>query len=140
MEKFKKQFLITVYLLLVANIVFAQGGGLVPCNGPDCTLCDFLQLINNVINFLIKVGLALTGALVAWGAFVIMTSGAQGVVEGKADKGGGGLTRGKEILTTAIKGAVIMLVAWLLIGTVLQVFSGSPNKFPWNKIQCSSTK
>lgn len=126
MEKFKKIAPIFIYLLLFANNAFAQG--LVPCNGPDCTLCDVLVLANNVITLLIKIGLSLAGLFFAYGAFVIMTAGAGG-----SEKQ---MSEGRSMLWTVVIGVSIMLVAWLLIGTLLRIITGSPSVFPWNEIQC----
>jgi hypothetical protein len=103
-------------------------GGLVPCTGLDCSLCDILVLIKNIINFLMGAIFALAGGFVVWGAIEIMTSGGD---EGKVSSG-----RGR--ITTAIYGIAFALGAWLFIGTLLQVLTNSPSVLPWNSIQCSS--
>ena len=105
-----------------------DAGGLVPCTGLDCTLCDLLTLIKNIINFLIAASFALAGGFVVWGGIEIMIAGGD---EKKVSSG-----RGR--ITTAVIGVAIALGSWLFIGTLLQVLTNSPSALPWNKIQCSS--
>ncbi len=76
---------------------------------------------------MIEIAFAFSGLFIAWGAFVIMTAG------GSEEK----VKKGKEIMTTAITGLVIMLSARLIIGTVLQVLTGSATKIPWTTIKCT---
>ena len=104
-------------------------GGLVTCNGLDCSLCDLLTLIKNVINFLLGLIFALAAAFVVWGAIEIMTSGGD---ESKVSNG-----RGR--MWTAVMGIAISLGAWLFIGTLLQVLTNSPSVLPWNSINCTSS-
>jgi len=99
---------------------------LVPCSGPDCSLCDIFVLIKNLINLFVELTFALAGVFIVWGAIEIMVAGGD---EAK-------VKAGREKVTTAIYGIVIVLIAWLFIGTVLQILTGSSSVLPWNKIQC----
>lgn len=129
-KKLKNYLLLSIFYLLFTsnNIVFAQG--LVPaCEGINCTLCDFLVLIKNLINLMLQWGVILAGLFFAWGAFVIMTAG------GSEEK----VTEGRKIMTTVAIGILIAFTAWLILGTLIQVITGSPSKLPWNQIQCSAT-
>lgn len=103
-------------------------GGLVPCDGFDCTICDIFTLIKNLINLFTELVFAFAGGFIVWGAIEIMVAGGD---EKKVSSG-----RGR--ITVAIFGVVIALSAWMLIGTALQVFTGSSSYLPWNKIECSS--
>jgi hypothetical protein len=103
-------------------------GGLVPCDGFDCTICDIFTLIKNLINLFTELVFAFAGGFIVWGAIEIMVAGGD---EKKVSSG-----RGR--ITVAISGIVIALSAWMLIGTALQVFTGSSSYLPWNKIECSS--
>ncbi|MDE2001642.1 MAG: hypothetical protein KGI60_03725 [Patescibacteria group bacterium] len=128
MTKLQKIYSAVGYSFILANITFAQG--LVPCGNPGqaaCTLCDALQLVKNLINFMLQAGFALVGLFIAWGAFVIMTAG------GSEER----VKEGRKIMTTAVTGLVIMLTAWLVLGTIIQILTGSPSKLPWNTIQCT---
>ena len=107
-----------------------NSGGLVQCGNPGqpaCNICSLLALIQILINYAIDLAFAFAGLFIAWGAFVIMTAG------GSEEK----VKKGKEVMTTAIVGLVIMLSAWLILGTVLQVLTGSATKLPWTSITCT---
>ena len=133
MKKYLKKatlILIVGFLLftLSNNIVLAQG--LVKCGNPGqpaCNLCSLLELVKTLINYAITLAFAFTGLFITWGAFVIMTAG------GGSER----VQEGKKIVTTAVIGLVIMLSAWLILGTVVQILTGSPSKLPWTQIQCT---
>ena len=116
--------------LIVSNVAFAQ---IVPCGNPGqpaCqSVCQILVLANNIVAIAWKIGLALAGLFFAYGAFVIMTAG----VAGSENQ----MSEGRKMLWTVVQGLAIMFIAWLLIGTLLRVITGSPSVFPWNEIQCS---
>ncbi len=123
-----KAILIVALLLLAANFTSAQG--LVQCGNPGqpaCNLCSFLELVKTLINFAIQISFAFAGLFITWGAFVIMTAG--GSEERVKD--------GRKMVTTAVIGMVIMLSSWLILGTVIQVLTGSPSKLPWTEIKCT---
>ena len=114
--------------LLILNIASAQG--LVQCGNPGqpaCNLCSFLELVKTLINFAIQITFAFAGLFITIGAFVIMTAG------GSETR----VSEGKKMMTTAIIGMVIMLTAWLILGTVIQILTGSPSKLPWTEIKCT---
>jgi hypothetical protein len=46
---------------------------------------------------------------------------------------------GRQKILNAVIGFAIALAAWLVIGTILQMLSGSIN-FPWNSITCTIIK
>ncbi len=131
MNKFIRLYgLIALYVLLLAGNVALAQGGLVTCGNPgqaDCNICSFLELVKGLIDFAIKLAFALAGLFITWGAFVTMTAG------GSEER----VKQGREILTTAIIGLVIMLSAWLILGTVIQVLTGSSSKLPWTEIKCT---
>ncbi len=102
--------------------------GLVPCQGADCTLCDFLKFLQNLITYFTELIFALAGGFIVWGAVEIMTSG------GSEER----VKEGKNRVTIAITGIAIALAAWLFIGTVFQLLTNSSSKIPWNEIECSS--
>ncbi|TSC96488.1 MAG: Uncharacterized protein Athens071426_99 [Parcubacteria group bacterium Athens0714_26] len=118
-----------IFLILAANFSLVFGAGLVPCgdSGDNCTVCDFFVLVKNIINWMINVSFALAGGFIAWGAFDIMIAG------GDEKK----MTAGREKITTAVIGLAIVLGAWLIVGTVMQILSGSPSVLPWSTIQCN---
>lgn len=122
-------FSIALLAILFANTAFAAP--LVPCGSPGqpaCNFCHLLQLGQNLINLAIELSFTFAGLFIAWGSFVIMTAG------GSKER----MTQGRNTLTTAITGLVIVLTAWMVIGLALQVFTGSKSKLPWTEISCVS--
>ncbi len=127
----KKITFIVLFLLLIAgvNISFALEP-LVQCGNPGqpaCNLCSFLELVKILINFSIQITFAFAGLFITWGAFVIMTAG------GAKER----VSEGKKMMTTAIIGMVVILTAWMVLGTVIQIITGSPSKLPWTEIKCN---
>lgn len=122
-----------VSLLIFLFLPFIVFGGLVPCGGtgqPDCTLCHFLVLAQNIIEFLRNAGLALGALFIAWGGFLLLTSGES--EERRA--------KGKETLRAAIIGIIIILASWIIINTIL-TFAASGGKLKgilenWSVIEC----
>ena len=121
--------------------------GIVPCdtsnNPASCKLCDIFKLAKNITDFFVYAGLAVTSAFIGYGGFMIL---AGSYSEEKT-------RHGKEILTSAITGLLILLVAWLIVDTSVKVLTnipvlgqGSGSGFsggflrgqlgPWNAIQC----
>ncbi|MDO8430199.1 MAG: pilin [bacterium] len=109
--------------------------GLVPCTGfnkntgeLDCTLCSVFELIRRIIDWLVEFILAISVGFIIWAGISMMFSGGDP----------SGLTKAKEMLTTAIYGVALALGGWLIIGTLLGVLTGSDKIMPWNKITCKS--
>ena len=96
------------------------------CSGLDCTFCDLLGLVKNVIDWMIRIGLAVGGLFIAVGAFVIMMAG------GSEQK----ISEGRKMITVALTGIAIMLASWLIVGTFLKVVSGDKSLAPWKTIDC----
>ena len=100
--------LITNFVLFAPMFVFADGGGLgglVPCLGPDCTYEHFLLLIENVIMFLIQLGIAFSAIVFAYAGWLYMTSGGD---EGK-------VKQAHEMLTKVLWGFLFALGAYLIV-------------------------
>ncbi len=82
--------------------------------GNGCGLDDFVKLLRRVINYLTVIVLPLVAAMVVWGGLAIMT--AAGSVER--------ISKGKQIIWTAVIGAAIVLGAWLIINTIYLALTG----------------
>ncbi len=129
MKRFLTQgFLLSTLLLVVPIFVSAD---IVPCDGPDCDTCDFVQLGGNLMSFFVTFSVMFAGLLFAWGGFNMVTSGGD---MGKVGKG-------KTIMTDSIIGIIIILSAWLVMDTALKLFvnsndEGSQVYGMWNEIQC----
>lgn len=117
-----------VILGLTGGFVFAAG--LVPCGpgiGKDCTACDFYQLINNIINFItLQVVPVLAVVMIMVGAFFMITAGGSET----------SIKKGKDIITMAIIGSVIIMSAWLVIDIVLKNLATGDISKSWYDIKC----
>ncbi len=92
-----------------------------------CTLCDGLNTIKTVTNYMIEVGAILAVLVITYGAIQIMLGGAM------PSK----IQQGRSAITGAIVGVILMLVSWLIINQVfyLLVVNNVTGK-PWNQIDC----
>lgn len=94
---------------LMPMVSFAQEGGLVPCDGPECGFEDLITLVNKVIDFLLfTLAMPLAAILFAYGGFLFLTSG------GSEDK----ITKAKQIFKNVLFGFVIALSAWLIVKAI----------------------
>jgi len=96
------------------------------CSGADCTFCDFIQLGQNIINFLTQnVAFPLAVAFIIFGGVMMMIN------SGNPQK----LKESQGIIFSAVIGIVIMLSAWVILNTFFHLMTGSLN-WPWHTIQC----
>ena len=117
-------------LLLIAVPNFAVAQGLVPmqCESPQsCGTCEFVQLINNVINFLITFAVIAATLLIMYAGFRLVTSG--GDVSAK--------TAAKSMMSNVLIGIVLVLTGFLIINTVLGVLvPGDSPVLGWRQVEC----
>lgn len=100
-----------------------------PGNQRQCTLCDLLKVVENVINFALILLVPIGVMAIIYGGFVYMTSGGEA----------GRVQQGRKIVTSAIVGIAITLAAWLIIDTVMKYLVDSSAKLkPWQTIDCVS--
>lgn len=96
---------------LLFNLALAQEKGLVPCKGEDCDFAQLMQLIENVLNFLIfKIAVPAAAVAIMIGGWLIVTAG------GNESK----ISNGKKIVGAAVLGLVIVLGAWLIVKTIIE--------------------
>jgi len=109
-------------------------GPIVECGRKDqnpCTLCDIFVMAKNIIKFLMDLIIVIAPIFVVIGGIIILTAGI------KPDQ----VALGKKIITSALVGIVIALLAWVVLGTLFNVLAkpagedGMP--WAWNKIECS---
>ena len=139
MKRYFLGFIIALVVILVPLTNIAEAGLVPNCNSgtviPEskdsngvvtqahfdntCDLESVMQLVNNVINFLlIDLASPLAAIIICYAGFLMITSG------GSSEK----VTKVKKIITRLIIGYIIALAAWLIIHTILSTlgFSG-PN-------------
>ncbi len=121
--------------------------GIVPCGTrttKPCETCDIFKLGKNVTDFIMAAGLIIAGAAVGIGGFLIL-AGSYSEEQVK---------KGKEFITAAVIGLIIILFAWLIVDTTIKVLVGDVTIFdqtgtggagfsnvgPWNDFQCEEFK
>ena len=107
-------FIIVLVMLIAPSFSFAES--LVPCdNSSPTTQCDFakfMDLINNVIKFiLVKLAVPIAAIMFFYAGFKMVTSA--GSAESK--------TQAKNIFSNAVYGLVFVAGAWLIIRTILLI-------------------
>lgn len=114
-------FLFSIFYFLSSKI-YAAETGLVPCQGLDCTFCHLLTLAERVIDFsLYYIAVPLVVIFIIYGGFVILTAG------DRPEK----VSDGRKIITSAVVGLLIALLAWLLIDIILQLIAGNNLTGDW---------
>ena len=102
---------------------------LIPCNGTEttvingktvtgCTFDHFVQLGQNLINFLIVLSIPLTAIAFAWAGFLMVTSA------GSEEK----IKQGKAIFGKVLVGFIFILGAWLIVYTITTALLNDPKK------------
>ncbi len=116
-----------VIVLFSPAFVFASGQGLVPCAGVDCTMCDFGELIYNVMNTVtIIFGILLTLMIVVGGTYLAVSVGNAEVK-----------TTVKRILSQGIIGYIIMLTAWTATDALVKMFLVDDGQIGiWEGLDC----
>jgi cytochrome bd-type quinol oxidase subunit 2 len=124
----------TLLAWLIALPVSAQVRGvpdqIVPstCNGPDCSLCDLAVLIQNIINFMVYLGVVGSALLFAYAGWLWLTSAERHEVRSQA----------KKVFTNVAIGLVIVLSGWIIVDTLLKNTLGG-RIGPWNQL-CPGTR
>jgi Trk-type K+ transport system membrane component len=107
------KFGLTVMLLAIATPAIAAGG-LVPCDGPDCDLSDLIRMGNNIIKFLVYIGVFIGVVMIAWGGFnLVLSQGNESAME-----------KAKSRIWNVVIGLLIVLLSYLIVETVLNVLTG----------------
>ncbi len=131
MRTFALSVLISVCFILSLAFVLpavTQAAGLVPCDGVvvRCQACKFIELINNLVRWLIVFLTLLCGLLAAIAGLKIVMSGGDSHARSDA----------KEMFTNVLVGFLILLSAWLIVDTVMKSFVDTSEFGPWNQISC----
>ncbi len=123
--------LVAGFLLLVAPFpAFAQ---LVPCgtsSTPPCTVCHLFLLVDNITQWLVTIGFALAGLIIAWGGILILAAA------GSPSQ----MQSGKNAIKAAVVGLVIILVSWIVVDTLIVNLANQAAfptwAVPWHTISC----
>ncbi|PCI29719.1 hypothetical protein COB52_02300 [Candidatus Kaiserbacteria bacterium] len=108
-------FLILGVALIIPSVVFGgHEGGIVPCHGADCGFDDLIQIGQDLLTFMIGLGIIISAVMFAYAGWLFFSGGGN---EAK-------ITKGKGIFTAVVIGLIILLVAWLVIDTLLKTLTG----------------
>ncbi len=118
-----KILLVTSYSLLVTFSI-ANAAGIVPCDGPDCNLCDLAIGVKKIIDvILLDIVFPLAIIVFMYGGIKLITSrGSEGDLE-----------KGKKALWMAFWGILIAFGAWLILDLVLRNLVSEGFNWTWNK-------
>ena len=122
---------LSLFVTVPSGFAWAQGvvGRLVP-EGDATTFgwCQLVQLIQNLINFAIFLGVMATALLFMWAGFLYVTNG------GSTEN----ISKAKKIFKAVIWGFVAILGGWLLVDTLMKSLTGGEFGF-WNQFKCNSS-
>src|SRR6185503_2530339 len=135
-------FLAIGILIVVPAISLAAtsngSAGLVPCGvssdpslATQCQACNIVQLIQELITFLIGLAVPISMAMFAYAGFLYFTSGVGGSEN---------ISKAKNIFKNVLIGFVLALCSWLIINTILYTVL-SPTYFQgssWFQVKCET--
>lgn len=124
-------------LLLPVDLTIAQEASrFVTCNGTDCSACNLVGMINEIIIWLFGIIFLIFAAIMVVAGFGLVTSGGNQSA----------LQAAKSKFTNAIIGVIIVMSAWILVDTVMrQLVTGGGNLGmagftgfgPWSEVECT---
>lgn len=113
-------FSVVLFLPLFA---LAETGGLVPCTGPDCTMCDLATLVQKIINLLVTISVSIAAVLFAYAGIMYVFAGGDP----------GKIKSAHSIFFDVFIGLVIILSAWLIVNLIMMALL-KETYLPWNEI------
>jgi len=133
----KKIFFFLLFVFFLIQPVWVQAS-LVPCglheDDPstwwnetcECTLCHLWLLGKRVIDFLTLLSIPVATLIFVVAGVILLTSGDS---EQRREKG-------KDMITKAVIGLIIVFASWLLVGSVLNTLAKKRFSVGWNKFEC----
>ena len=116
-----------VTLLIATAPSLLSAAGLVPCDGPDCNICDITTLMNNVITWLIGFGSIIAVIAIVHAGIKLVTSGGnQSAVESA-----------KSMAFNVVIGFIILLCAWLIVNLFMMALTKKGGLKEW-QIKCAT--
>ena len=113
---------LSVVVMLVPTAALAQSG-LVTCNGPDCTFCSVVAMINKVKDWIIMMTAVLAVLVLAYaGARMVVSQGNPSA-----------LSDAKQYLINVFIGVLLMLAAFTIVDSLMKVLVGG-DFGPWNAL------
>ncbi|MDD2730619.1 MAG: hypothetical protein PHW33_00640 [Candidatus Portnoybacteria bacterium] len=129
MSKFSKN-LAGAAILTFLLVGTASTAAIVPCTGLDCTICHFLVMLKNILDFLVKMVMPpLAGLMFLVGGIMMIAGGASEE----------NYKKGRDIMKNALIGVLIVLASWAIINTLIVTFGRAVDGFTpisWWKVEC----
>ena len=119
-------FTITLFFITISAVYAAGDMGMIPCEGVGCRACDFVSLGNNILNWFVLIMAGIIALMFAFGGFTLLMSGGNS----------GKVTEGKEMMSNAVIGLVIVLSSWLIVNTIFKYMVGGNFRGKWYEIVC----
>lgn len=110
-----------------ASVPIPRGGG---ATYNACNFCHVMQLINNVIEFVIQISFVLFVFVLLYAGFQLVVSQGNPTAKNEA----------KEKFVNLIVGFLIVLSAWLIVDTIMKVLVNPAEVGPWNEIECGEVR
>lgn len=112
--------------ILFFSFDFAYAG-IVPCDTLTCTLCDFFQMISNLVNFIYQIAAPIAVLMIVIGGTLMVVSYIS------PGAGGEALTKARAIFKATAIGLLIVWGGWILLNAFLIAIGADPN---WWQITC----
>ena len=98
----------------------------------NCDMCALGQMVQNLINFLIGLTIPIAALLFAWAGILFFSS------RGVPDQ----INRAKKIFKSVVIGFILVIAAWTLVNTVMNMLVKGPNfrNWSWSSLNCSATR
>src|SRR3989344_3094286 len=113
-------FIIILVLFLPVFVnAQTQANPIIPPCSPDCGYYNLLELVNNIINWVILIAVPIAAGVFAWAGILYMTTGI-------ADK----KSEAKAMLWKVFWGLTAILAAWIIVSTLVNALLQDPGSVP----------
>lgn len=100
--------------LVISALPLAVSAQIVPCNGPDCSWSSLIELAKRILDFMITISIIIAALMFAYAGWLFFSdSGNSSNVQ-----------QGKKVFGAVVIGLVIVLTAWLVVNTIIDVLTG----------------
>ncbi|MCA9359292.1 hypothetical protein KC926_03745 [Candidatus Kaiserbacteria bacterium] len=122
-------------LLIICLVLYpelASAAGLVNCSGTTCSACNFIELGNRIVVWLIMIMFMIFAVIAVSAGWGLVTSGGNTSA----------LQEAKGKFTNAFIGLIIVLAAFLLVDSIMKALldggTGTIKGYgPWSEVKCS---
>ena len=111
------------FVVLGANSTTVSNTGFVTCNGPDCTFCSVVAMVNKIKDWIIMMSTVLAVLVLAYaGARMVFSQGNPSA-----------LADAKQYLINVFIGVLLILAAFTIVDSLMKVLVGG-DFGPWNAL------